>query len=86
MAVAAMSQSESSGSAQMSTEPSATIMYGQKSPYPRVRQQSRVRSRKPSSRPCASQPVSEEYANDASAISETLETCSRVAEVRLRPV
>ena len=32
IAFAAMSQRESSGSAQMSTEPSATIMYGQKSP------------------------------------------------------
>ena len=32
MAFAAMSHSDSSGSAQMSTEPSATIMYGQKSP------------------------------------------------------
>ena len=32
IAFAAMSHSDSSGSAQMSTEPSATIMYGQKSP------------------------------------------------------
>lgn len=54
-----MSHRESSGSAQMSTEPSATIMYGQKSPYPRVRQQARVRSMKPSSLPCSSQPVIE---------------------------
>ena len=32
IAFAAMSHSDSSGSAHMSTEPSATIMYGQKSP------------------------------------------------------
>ncbi|CAM5720884.1 hypothetical protein SFUMM280S_09679 [Streptomyces fumanus] len=43
-------------------------MYGQKSPYARVRQTSRVRSRKPSRRPCSSQPVSEEYAKEASEI------------------
>ncbi|RPK91443.1 hypothetical protein EES46_10600 [Streptomyces sp. ADI98-10] len=86
IAVAAMSHSDSSGSAQMSTEPSATIMYGQKSPYPRVRQQARVRSRRPSRRPCASQPDNEEKANEASAIRSTCDTCILVAEVRLRPV
>ncbi|CAM5682648.1 Catalase-peroxidase OS=Streptomyces aurantiogriseus OX=66870 GN=katG PE=3 SV=1 [Streptomyces aurantiogriseus] len=75
-----------SGSAHRSTEPSATIMYGQKSPYARVRHTSRVRSRKPSSLPCSSQPLSEEYAKEASESWETRETWRRVAEDRLRPV
>jgi hypothetical protein len=61
-------------------------MYGQKSPYPRVRQQLRDRCRKPSRRPCSSQPLSEEYANEASSSLPIRETRSRLAEVRLRPV
>ena len=53
---AARSQSETSGSADTSTAPSATSMCDQKSPYARVRQTERVRLRKPSSRPWRSQP------------------------------
>ncbi|CAM5724312.1 hypothetical protein SVIOM74S_09751 [Streptomyces violarus] len=85
IALAAMSQSDSSGSAHMSTAPSATSMYGQKSPYARVRHTSRVRSRKPSRRPCSSQPLSEEYAKEASASFPTRETWRQVGLVRLRP-
>lgn len=42
---AAMSQRFSSGSAATSTQPSATIMWDQKSPYPRTRHTESIRSR-----------------------------------------
>jgi len=54
---AARSHSDTSGSAAASTAPSATSTWDQKSPNARVRQQERVRSRKPSRRSCFSQPA-----------------------------
>jgi hypothetical protein len=59
-ATAAMSHSDTSGSAARSTVPSATIMCDQKSPYARVRQQARASARKPSSLPSSSQETIEE--------------------------
>ncbi|CAN5683388.1 hypothetical protein BH24ACT13_BH24ACT13_06810 [soil metagenome] len=53
---AARSHSDTSGSAAASIAPSATSTWDQKSPYALVRQQERVRSRKPSRRSCFSQP------------------------------
>lgn len=83
---AARSHSDTSGSAAISTAPSATNMYDQKSPYARVRQQRRVSSRNPASRPCFSQPPMLEYEKDASARSPTSETLQRVADDSPRPV
>jgi hypothetical protein len=57
---AARSQSETSGSAEMSTAPSATSMCDQKSPNPRVRQTARLSDRNPSSLPVSSQPPTPE--------------------------
>ena len=58
-ASAAMSHRESSGSAAMSTAPSATSMYDQKSPYARLRQTRSVSATTASRRPRAAQPDSE---------------------------
>ena len=57
---AARSQSETSGSAETSTAPSATSMCDQKSPNPRVRQTARESDRNPSSLPVSSQPPTPE--------------------------
>jgi hypothetical protein len=57
---AAMSQIASSGSQAMSTAPSATSMYDQKSPKARLRHTVRFSSRNSWPRPVASQPLSEE--------------------------
>ena len=86
MAGAATSHSDSSGSAAMSTAPSATSMCDQKSPYARVRQQARESARKPSSLPYSSHEITDEYANDASLSSLTCDTCNLVALARDRPV
>src|SRR5690606_1053341 len=83
---AAMSHGDSSGSADTSTDPPATIMCDQQSPYARVRQQERPRSRKFSRRPFSSQPPKLEYEKDASSSLETDETRIRDALVRLLPV
>jgi hypothetical protein len=56
-----MSQSFSSGSAAMSTAPSASSMYDQKSPYARVRQQRRSRALNPSALSMRSQLEAELY-------------------------
>ena len=83
---AARSHSETSGSADISAEPSATSTCDQKSPNPLVRHTERVRERNPSSRPCSSQPVRLEYDSDASQSLDTSETWHRVALVKDRPV
>src|SRR3954447_21151439 len=70
----------------MSTAPSASSMYDQKSPYARVRQQRRIRDRKSSSRSRSSQPESEAYDSEASSSRRTSETWQRVALSSDRPV
>ncbi len=82
---AARSHSETSGSQEASTAPSATSTCDQKSPNARVRQTRRDRSSSPGSRPCSSQPVSEEYDRWASARSATPLTRSGLPVARDAP-
>ena len=80
-----MSQGDSSGSADTSTEPSATITCDQKSPYARVRHTARVRSRNASSLPCSSQPLRLENDSEASGRRRTEEARQRVARTQFKP-
>src|SRR3954449_264738 len=70
----------------MSTVPSATSMYDQKSPYARLRQTRSSRARNGSRRPARPHSRSSEYDSEASDRSATADTCRRRAEDRLRPV
>src|SRR5262245_55514952 len=70
----------------MSTAPSATSMYDQKSPYALVRQTERIRSVNASSRPLFSHARSEAYDNDASARVATSLTRQGCADISARPV
>src|SRR6478735_5458001 len=70
----------------MSTAPSASSMYDQKSPYARERQQRRISVVKSSSWPRSSHPCREEYDSEASSSRRTSETWQRLALSNERPV
>src|SRR5690606_20910737 len=85
-ASAARSHSDTSGSAAMSTAPSATSAYDQKSPYARVRQTSLASRRNGSSPSRSCQPERLEYDIEASESLLTWDTEHLVALASALPV